>query len=160
MNSYQRIFGTGPRGMLASLVLLVLACYIEPVIGLPSIHGNAYFGYSIFALSVVLTVSLVVWSVKSLPPADRGRKLVTDGAFKYFRHPLYAAFLLFFNFGLAIFLDNWIYIIWAVVQHPLWHLNMESEEVLVRRVFGDEYDRYCAITGRFFPKNRSDEYHS
>ena len=152
MNSYQRIFGTGPRGTLISLTLLLLTYYLEPVTGLPEIHGSLYFGRVFFVLTVVLTVSLVVWSVKSLPPANRGRKLVTGGAFKFFRHPLYAAFLLFFNFGLAVLLDNWIYIIWAVVQHPVWHLNMAREEALVRDVFGSEYDRYCAVTGRFFPK--------
>ena len=152
MNNYQRIFGTGPRGTFLSLSLLVVAYYFEAIFSLPSIHGSSYFGSAFFALMVVLTFSLVVWSVNSLPPADRGRKLVMGGAFKLFRHPLYAAFLLFFNFGLAIWLDNWVYMIWAVIQHPVWHLNMVREETLVRDTFGSEYDRYCAVTGRFFPK--------
>ena len=152
MNNYQRIFGTGPRGTFISLSLLAITYYFEPILGLPSIHDSAYFGSAFFSLTVALTVSLVVWSVNSLPPADRGRKLVTDGAFSLFRHPLYAAFLLFFNFGLAVWLDNWIYIIWAVIQHPVWHFNMEREEALVLDTFGGEYDRYCAVTGRFFPK--------
>ncbi len=152
MNSYQRIFGTGPRGAVISVALLVLTGYLEPVLALPVIHGRDYVGGVVFIVSIILTIGLIGWSVKSLPPNERGRKLVTEGAFKWFRHPLYGAFLLFFNFGLALLLDNWIYLLWAVLQFPVWHLNIAGEEALVRDAFGEEYDNYCRVTGRFFPR--------
>ena len=36
MNTYDRIFGTGPRGLLISLALLAVAWHLESMAGLPS----------------------------------------------------------------------------------------------------------------------------
>ncbi len=152
MNSYERIFGAGPRGSLISLALLALAWQLESVVGLPSITASYVVRWLVFVLTVIGTVLIVVWSLKSLPPATRGKKLVTNGAYRYLRHPLYAAFLSCLNFGLAVLLNNWIYIIWAVLLHGVWHWNIESEEKLMRQEFPTEYKEYCQITGRFIPR--------
>ena len=152
MNSYERIFGAGPRGSLISLALLALAWQLESVVGLPSITASYVVRWLVFVLTVFGTVLIVVWSLKSLPPATRGKKLVTNGAYRYLRHPLYAAFLSCLNFGLAVLLNNWIYIIWAVLLHGVWHWNIESEEKLMRQEFPTEYEEYCQITGRFIPR--------
>ena len=152
MNTYEKIFGTGPRGLLFSALLLGATAYLVPHVGLPSVHGIPLVGWISLGVSVVLTAALVVWSVKSLPVDARGERLVDTRAFRYFRHPLYAAFLLFFNFGLALYLDNWLYVIWALAQHPVWHLNIRGEEALMRTAFPGEYEEYCKTTGRFFPK--------
>ncbi len=152
MNTYERIFGAGPRGFLISLALLALAWQLESVVGLPSITASYVVRWLVFLLTVVGTVLVVVWSLKSLPPATRGKKLVTNGAYRYLRHPLYAAFLSCLNFGLAVLINNWIYIIWAVLLHGVWHWNIESEEKLMRQEFPTEYEEYCQITGRFIPR--------
>ena len=152
MNTYERIFGAGPRGLLISLVLLALAWQFESAVGLPSITDSYLARWLVFGLTVVGAVFLVVWSLKSLPPATRGQKLVTNGAYRYFRHPLYAAFLSCFNFGLAVLLNNWLYIIWAGLLQGVWHCLIESEEKLMRQEFPQEYEEYCQITGRFIPR--------
>ena len=152
MNGYQRIFGTGPRGLAISVLLLFATFKFEQKAGLPKIHSSEMFGLVVFVISIILTLALVFWSTKSLSPDDRGKVLVTRGAFRYFRHPLYAAFLNFFDFGLAILLNNYLFLIWAVLQHPIWHLNVMKEEQMVGKIFGEEYKKYCKETGRFFPK--------
>jgi len=152
MNTYQRIFGTGPRGTVISGALLGAALFLEPKAGLPSVHGDPMAGGGSFAVSLALTVALVVWSVRSLPVEVRGKGLVDTGAFRYFRHPLYAAFLLFFNFGLAVYLDNWIYVVWAVAQYPVWHPNIRGEEAPMREAPPGEYEAYRESTGRFLPR--------
>lgn len=152
MDTYERIFGAGPRGFLISLALLALAWQLESAAGLPSITASHFARWMVFVLTVVGSILLVVWSLKSLPPAARAKKLVTTGAYRYLRHPLYAAFLSCFNFGLAVLLNNWIYIIWAVLLHGLWHLNIGSEEKLMRREFPKDYVEYCKTTGRFVPR--------
>ena len=152
MNSYERIFGAGPRGLLIGLALLALAWQLESVVGFPSITASYVARWLVFLLTLVGTVLVVVWSLKSLPPATRGKELVTNGAYRYLRHPLYAAFLSCFNFGLAVLLNNWIYMIWAVLLHGVWHWNIESEEKLMRQEFPKQYEDYCQITGRFIPR--------
>jgi len=152
MNTYERIFGVGPRGFLISLVLLALAWQLESTAGLPSITASRFVRWVVFVLTLVGSIFVVVWSVKSLPPAARGKELVITGAYRYVRHPIYAAFLSCLSFGLVMLLNNWIYIIWAVLLHVVWHWNIEGEEKLMRRAFPKEYSEYCKITGRFIPR--------
>jgi protein-S-isoprenylcysteine O-methyltransferase Ste14 len=152
MNKFERIFGTGPRGLLISLILLAISAFIEKFFDLLQITDFDFLRYSIFGCLSTITVLIVLWSITSLSPSDRGNKLITVGAFKYFRHPLYGAFLTFFNFGLAILLNNWIYILWAIVLHLLWHWNIKGEEKLMEKVFAGEYAEYSQKTGRFFPR--------
>jgi protein-S-isoprenylcysteine O-methyltransferase Ste14 len=100
---------------------------------------------------------MIVWSVTSLPTTDRGNKLCIAGAFRYVRHPLYAAFLSIFNFGLAVYLNSYIFVLWAVLLHPIWHYVVRYEERLMINVFGEEYFEYQKKTGRFFPRLRYKE---
>lgn len=134
------------------MVLFALAYNLENVVGMAQIFTSETVRFSLFTVFFLVGSALLGWSLYSLPPKERGRHLVTDGAFKYCRHPLYAAFLLFFSFGLAFLLNHWIYIIWSLVLFPIWSLNVRSEEQLMRNVFGKEYEDYCEKTGRFLPK--------
>lgn len=151
MNTYDRLFGAGPRGLVISLGLLIVAWRLEPVVGLPAIIGSAVVRWAVFGLSVLGAAGLAAWSFKSLSPADRGAKLVTTGAYRYLRHPLYATLLSSFDFGLAVLLNNWIYLIWAVGLHAVWHWNIRKEEALMMQAFPEQYPEYCRRTGRFVP---------
>ena len=155
MTTYERIFGAGPRGTAISLALLIVTWYLEDVVGLPKITESSIIRELLFVLTICVSIILIAWSIKSLPPNSRGRKLVTSGAYQYFRHPLYAAFLSCFNFGLGIFLNNWIYIILATMLHGVWHWNVRCEEQLMSNEFPKEYEEYSKRTGRFVPKIRS-----
>ena len=152
MNTYERVFGAGPRGTLISIVLLVIAWYLEDIVGFPIILQSLFTRASVFVVAIIASIILIAWSIKTLPPNSRGRELITSGAYEYFRHPLYAAFLSCFNFGLAVFLNNWIYIVWAVMLHGVWHWNVRSEEKLMRAKFSEAYEEYSKRTGRFVPK--------
>ena len=152
MNSYDRIFGSGPKCVLITTVLFILAYYLEDVVSLPRIFSNDVVRFSVFGVFSLAGSVLVVWSLYSLPPKERGRRLVINGAFKYFRHPLYAAFLLCFSLGFSFLLNSWIYLAWSLVLFPIWSIIVRSEEKLMRNVFGKEYEDYCEKTGRFFPK--------
>ena len=152
MKSHERIFGSGPRGAIISTILLLAAYFLEDHIGFSQIFTNNVIRYSIFIVFSILGIALVVWSLISLPVKERGRSLVTTGAFKFFRHPLYAAFLIFLNVGFAFVLNNWVYICWTVLMFPIWSLNIRSEEKLMKNTFGKEYEAYCSETWRFIPK--------
>ena len=155
MKNFDRIFGSGPIGLVSSLVLLFIARFLSKYTSIPLIfRENSGIHIYLFAALIILTIILIVWSIKSLNPQDRGKKLTTSGMFKYVRHPLYAAFLSVFNFGLAFLLNNWIYIFWAIILHPIWHLLVMREEKMLKEIFPNDYEEYCKQTGRFVPKLR------
>ena len=153
MNNFTRMFGAGLKGLFISLTFLVLAFCIKNLLNIPEIFIDfKILRLSIFIILTIISIIIIIWSIISLNPKLRGKTLITRGAFKYFRHPLYAAFLSFFNFGLAILLNNWIFIIWALLLHPTWHLLIIEEEKILKNTFHEDYEKYCKNTGRFFPK--------
>lgn len=149
-----KIFGSGPAGLLISLLLLFIAYRINERIDPAPLSTHRPLLNSVFLVSVLMTLAMIIWSVKSLPAGQRGNKLSTRGAFKYLRHPLYAAFLSIFDFGLAVYLNSYIFILWAVLLHPVWHYVVRYEERLMVEIFGQSYVEYQRSTGRFFPRLR------
>ncbi len=151
MKTYERIFGAGPRGAVISTLLVLSVYYMEDKLNLDIIFVTDGLRYVLVSALCAMGLWITIWSLISLPVDKRGRALVTTGAFKYFRHPLYAAFLLFFNVAFALFMNNWIYVIWAVMLFPIWSINVRTEEQLMRQRFGEEYQNYCSRTRQFIP---------
>lgn len=90
------------------------------------------------------------WSV-TLEIRD-GHRLITDGPYKYVRHPMYSSFWLW-AIAQALLLPNWVAGLSGVVGVGLLYFGrVEAEEALMQKSFGDEYRAYAARTGRVFPR--------
>ncbi|MDD5088797.1 MAG: isoprenylcysteine carboxylmethyltransferase family protein [bacterium] len=151
ITKFTKIFGSGPRGVLVSLILLAITAFIDQRIGSLKISDHQFVLNVVFVGVSLITVGLIVWSVKSLPASDRGNTLCVSGAFKYVRHPLYASFLSVFDFGLALYLNSYLFVLWAILLHPIWHYIVRYEENVMVDIFGGAYVEYRRKTGRFFP---------
>jgi len=82
----------------------------------------------------------------------KNHRLVTSGIYEKVRHPMYSAFWLW-AIGAAFLLPNWIAGFSGIVGFgSLYFLRVNHEEEMMRSAFGEEYDSYCARTGRVFPK--------
>lgn len=78
--------------------------------------------------------------------------LITHGIYKYIRHPMYAAHLLWAAAQILI-LHNWIAgFSFIVVMVPHYFLRVNKEEQMMIDQFGDEYQEYMKTTGRILPK--------
>ena len=116
---------------------------------------SGWIGAAIFAISLwVLWRSHAdlgrQWSVKV--EIQEEHKLITDGIFRYIRHPMYAAHILW---GIAqpLLLWNWIAgLSMLVMIFPLYFYRVPKEEIMMVDEFGDEYRHYMDRTGRVFPK--------
>lgn len=81
-----------------------------------------------------------------------GHKLVTEGVYKYLRHPIYAAIWLT---GLAQFLmlGNWIAGPACLVLFiPVFFVRVPREEKMMLDQFGEEYRAYMQRVGGVIPK--------
>ena len=154
MNPFTRYFGSGPIGVSATVGLFYLAHLGKERLGLPALCANSDACKWIFIISFIPALSLATWSVICLPPRARALVLCRSGPFRYIRHPLYAAFIDFLSIGIAFYMNNAIYLIWAIALHPAWHLAVIYEEKLMLGQFGEEYAKYLASTGRFIPRLR------
>lgn len=80
-------------------------------------------------------------------------KLISDGIYKYVRHPMYSAIWLVV-IGQALLLQNFIAGLAGLVTFgSLYFLRVFKEEEMMVKTFGDEYLEYSKKTGRIFPKN-------
>ena len=152
MNTYLRVFGSGPFGVLLTIGLLGLTFWFQGhhptgVLGIPS-----FLRYLILTIATIGNLLGVIWSFRSLPVAQRGHGLCVQGAYRWVRHPLYASFISIGAPGLAIFFNYWIGLLWVVALHLLWHLVISIEERSMLNQFGEEYSAYASHTGRFFPR--------
>ncbi len=151
-NRVQKYFGIGPMGALISLLLLALFAWVDRIIGHPVIAFYAgpvkYFG----AVLVIFGLGLHFWAFSTLRNWWRDDQLCTMGPFKHFRHPMYAAWITFISSGLALYLNSWIYLLWVILLHPIWHRLVKKEETTMTGIFGDVYMDYARRTGRFVPK--------
>jgi protein-S-isoprenylcysteine O-methyltransferase Ste14 len=77
--------------------------------------------------------------------------LITDGPFRYVRHPIYALSMLLIICS-AIVVPTLPMLVVAVAHLVLTHLKARNEERHLLTVHGEAYRRYLVRTGRFFPR--------
>jgi protein-S-isoprenylcysteine O-methyltransferase Ste14 len=78
-------------------------------------------------------------------------KLITNGIYRYIRHPLYTfGASMFVSFGMMA--DNWYIAALGVLTFIIMAIRTPKEEANLIEKFGDEYREYMKRTGRFFPK--------
>ena len=81
--------------------------------------------------------------------------LITEGIFKYIRHPMYAAHILW-AIAQIIILHNWLAAYpFFLTSTLLYLIRVHSEEEMMIEKFGEEYKRYMVRTGRILPKSVS-----
>ncbi|MGO9118875.1 MAG: methyltransferase family protein [Desulfomonilaceae bacterium] len=152
LSRFQKLFGVGPAGALVSLALLVAAAWLDRLLGHPTLSVHAaplkIVGLALVFAGLVLHL-WTLWTLRNWWLKDR---LCTTGPFKWFRHPMYAAWITFMSLGVAMFLNSWVFLSWVILLHPIWHWLVVHEEKMMLDHFQDEYRSYATRTGRFMPK--------
>jgi protein-S-isoprenylcysteine O-methyltransferase Ste14 len=146
-----RLVGLGFAGVL--LVYLVAPTWIDwATVPLPT--GLRYTGG---ALSAGALPGLV-WVFRSLggnvTPTARPRgdhELVTDGPYRWIRHPLYTFGGLFWT-GICLLTANWLLGLLLALAFAGIGLRTPIEERELVETFGEEYRDYMERTGRYLPR--------
>ncbi len=77
--------------------------------------------------------------------------LITEGVYKYVRHPMYTAFLLF-DIAAVFLLHNWFAGLSPIVTFTIFFIiRVVKEEQMMVEQFGEEYRNYMKKTGRLLP---------
>ncbi|MDD5193640.1 MAG: isoprenylcysteine carboxylmethyltransferase family protein [Candidatus Nanoarchaeia archaeon] len=147
----KRLFGSGPKCLITGIILVLIAYFLDSFLSIPRIHIPNASANIIFIISIILTISLIVGGFISLPVNKRGKELVTNKAFKYIRHPIYAGLLDFFVFGLGFYLKSYTVIIAGIVLIFVCGKIVDSEERYLIERFGHKYRDYQRTTKKFIP---------
>jgi protein-S-isoprenylcysteine O-methyltransferase Ste14 len=148
----KKLFGVGPVGFLISLALSMVFGWANRRAGHPCLTAYTWVTKDIGIALIIIGLGLHFWSLATLRNWWQKDRLCTGGPFKWFRHPLYAAWVTFIAPGIAVLLNSWILLVWAALLQPIWHWLVRKEEKMMMDRFGDEYRAYAARTGRFIPR--------
>ncbi|MCK0125630.1 isoprenylcysteine carboxylmethyltransferase family protein [Gelidibacter sp. F2691] len=132
--------------------LLLFAAYILPLklyqIQLP--EWLRYSGLFVLSLAVVFGVVAVLQlntKLSPFPSPVADGKLITTGAFRFSRHPIYTA-LLFSGFGYALYNISLYQLLITGFLFLLFYYKSDYEEILLMRKY-PEYNTYKKSTRRF-----------
>jgi protein-S-isoprenylcysteine O-methyltransferase Ste14 len=146
-------FGVGPK--IGRIVLPWLAITIALTIIFPAVFTmGAVLRQPFFIAGIFLiVVSLVFYftTLRLMLPGIRENRLITTGAYRLCRNPLYSALILFFMPGLALLLNSWIILTVSLVGYVTFRRFVHEEEEVLERIFGEEFRSYRARTSCLFP---------
>tara|TARA_B100000508_G_C11404616_1_gene250105 strand:- start:423 stop:875 length:453 start_codon:yes stop_codon:yes gene_type:complete len=133
----------------------LFACYFilaEP----PYIPNLTIWGYILWPL-VALGILVIIFGILNLeenltvfPSPKKKNTLISNGIYKYVRHPIYTGILLIMFSYAFLKMSIILVVISSILWLVLYFKSRLEEEYLVQR--HSEYRDYKERTGRFFPK--------
>ena len=134
-------------------------------------HGRKITSYPVLlSIGVVLFIAgaaTYLWTVWDFAVAGRGtplpieapEKLVVRGLYRYIRNPMYVGVIMFILGWASIFTDYWL-LIYALGVGIAVHLFVELyEEPRLKELFGEKYESYKTVVGRWVPRPRRNRLH-
>ena len=147
------IFGIGPLLIFAGGISLSLVIGAQFHYGYTVSLGNSFRPFFI-VIGLFLGIMGIYFWFASFVLVSRGflsHKLVTSGVYRYSRHPLYAAFIVFLVPAAAFILDNLFVLLATLVMVLVFKLKISKEEEYLEKEFGDEYQRYIKQVPQLIP---------
>ncbi|GIV71253.1 protein-S-isoprenylcysteine O-methyltransferase [Caldilinea sp.] len=149
------------------LLLLFLGSYLAPLLKIFTPWLDfADYTLPVWAgwLGVILLLAAVLLFWRSHVDLGRnwsptlqlreGHALVTEGVYRYIRHPMYASQWLWVM-AQALLLQNWIAGLGGIVCFtPFYFMRVAPEEQMMLEKFGEEYRACMQRTGRLLPRWR------
>ncbi len=144
MNKKMNVIGVAPLIAIPTFLYLGLAVVITYLSGEEfKITNRNYTSLAIAGAVMILIGALMVISCgrKVLKSFNSG-KLMTDGLYKIFRNPMYAAYLLFVIPGIALLFNSWLALTTVLINYILFSVFIKREYSYLREKFGGEYEEY------------------
>jgi len=146
------VFGIGPRIAAGG----VLSFAATSMIGLKSERIN--YGFAPRIITTILGTALVIvgvyfWldSVRLIATRFKSGVLITEGAYRFVRNPMYAAFIVFIVPGISLLLNNpWI-ILSSIVMLLVFKTGIHKEEQYLKQQFGAAYENYTSKVKQIIP---------
>jgi len=105
----------------------------------------------------ILGMGLIFWSGMSLGrlysaevTVQKEHHLITDGAYRYIRHPRYLGGMIQ-GVGLSLLFRSWIGLALTGLFLLIILFRIKDEEALMSREFGSKWDEYCNQSWRLVP---------
>ena len=124
----------------APLILIIMIGPATPIYNIWKIPIN-FIASLILGMIIFLFGTIIYFKWSYFWQKTYKGQLVTDGIFKYIRHPHYTS-LLIVGFGLAFFFYSIASLFIAVIAIPIMILSIIDEEKKLIKEYGNDYKEY------------------
>ena len=144
MKSKMNVLGVAPYIAAPTFLYMALAVVITFLSGeVFKITSVAYKPLVIAGILMIFTGTLmVIYCGRKLLKSFNSGKLMTDGLYKTFRNPMYAASLVFIIPGIALLFNSWLTLTTVLINYFLFSVFIKREYVYLYEKFGMDYDDY------------------
>jgi len=135
----------------APLLLIIMIGPFTAILDVWKIPINMIFSI-ILGLIVFLLGAFVFFKWERFWLKTYKGQLMTEGIFRYIRHPHYTS-LLIIGFGLALFFCSLAALLIAIIAVPIMIWSIIDEEKILIKQYGEEYKKYMKkVPWRIIPK--------
>lgn len=145
----------GDAGQMLSGILFLIIWIVDSFFLRKSIFLSEYIPFFIriitLTISIVIAARLFMSGHIVVRNVNRPMNVISDGVFKYVRHPLYLSSLLVY-FGLTVATVSLFSFGLLILIFLFYNFIATYEERIMEMKFGDEYRKYKSKTWKWFPK--------
>jgi protein-S-isoprenylcysteine O-methyltransferase Ste14 len=145
--------GIGPRLALLCLPYIILALivmYRDPEFSDLKVLDRLYIkvlGFVWLGLGIIFWVYSAIYFLRYF----RAGKLIKDGPFALCRNPIYSSLIVFIIPSLALIFHSGLLSSISLVLYSGFKISIHGESLLLRRAFGDEYEKYENSVNEIIP---------
>jgi len=153
MKTSMTLFGCGPKLALLCLPYIILSLvvmYIYPEFFDLKFLDNIYArvsGYVWLVIGIVFWIYSAVYFLKYFKPGQ----LITNGPFGLCRNPIYSSIIVFIIPSLALVFHSGLTFTISLVLYIGFKISIHGETNVLRRIFGEEYDKYEKSVNEIIP---------
>ena len=144
MNNKMKITGVAP--LIAAptfaylIITVVVSYYTSPLFSIVN-NGSNILVYVGIALIIPEIIMVAACGRRLLKSFDKN-KLMTDGLYKFFRDPMYVAYLIFVIPGICLLFNSWLVLTTVILNYVLYSTFIKREHKYLEEKFGAEYKEY------------------
>ncbi|HLN21120.1 MAG TPA: methyltransferase [Bacteroidales bacterium] len=153
MNKSMTLFGCGPKLALMCLPYIILSLSVMFVypeffsIGVLDNMPVKMAGFIWLGLGCTFWIYSAIYFLKNFKPGE----LITSGPFSLCRNPIYASIIVFIIPSLALIFHSGLLFTIAIVLYIGFKLSIHGETIVLRRIFGEKYEKYEESVNEIFP---------
>ena len=145
--------GIGPKLALLCLPYIILSIVV--IIAYPDFFDLKFLDYTFvrvigfvwLGLGFIFWVASAVYFLKYFKPG----KLITNGPYGLCRNPIYSSLIIFMIPALGIIFHSGLILTIALVLYIGFKISIHGENIVLRRAFGEEFERYEESVNEIFP---------
>ena len=153
MKTSMTLFGCGPKLAILCLPYIILSLvvmFIYPDFFDLKFLDNIYTrvsGYAWLAIGIVFWIYSAIYFLKYFKPGE----LITRGPFALCRNPIYSSIIVFIIPALGIIFHSGLTLSIALVLYVGFKISIHGETSVLRKIFGEEYDKYEKSVNEIIP---------